>query len=228
MLPSRNSSRPGWNSSSSVIRRMTTGAPTTEIAERDHVSRFVSGARNRVAVRTGRRVTKKFVHGAFYRLAQHVFPAAGFVMRLRPRQLEDISEEAFGQTMAADDALGEATSGSGQTDLTVGGYHELFSGQLLDHFTHRRSTDFEPFGDPWPGSHRGCLRRVRKCTRSIPRAQDEIRRSDPWVELYQPSNQSRKACLTTPAAGRSATSNSSTKRKRRSDRQRLADPLSTR
>ena len=64
-------------------------------------------ARDRVAVRARGRVAEQAVHRRLDVLAHHVLPLAGLVVRLRPRQLEHVGEEALGEAMPAHHPLGQ-------------------------------------------------------------------------------------------------------------------------
>ena len=107
---------------------------------------LVGGTWNRIAVRAGRGVTKKFVHRHFDRIANDVLPAAGFVMRFGPGQLEYVGQKSFGQTVAADDLFGQTHARRCEHDCLVGG-DEAFGLEPLHHFAHRRAADLQPFGN---------------------------------------------------------------------------------
>ena len=83
-------------------------APTATSRAATVAGRVVVGAGDRVAVRAGGGVVEDPDDRLLDRLGDDVLPLAGFLVRLRPRQPEDVGEEALGQPVAAHDPLGEA------------------------------------------------------------------------------------------------------------------------
>ena len=75
-----------------------------------------------------------------------MLPLARFLVRVGPRQLEDVGEEALGETMAAHDALGDGLPGVGERDR-VPERHDVFALEATDHLGYSRARDLEPFGD---------------------------------------------------------------------------------
>jgi hypothetical protein len=78
------------------------------------VGRVVQRAGDRVAVRAGGGVAEHTVHGRLDRVAHHVLPLAGLVVRIGPRQAEHVGEEPLGQAVAAHDALRQRLAGGGE------------------------------------------------------------------------------------------------------------------
>ena len=108
---SRNSSSPGVNSSSSGIRRTVNCLADRVVGQRRQVGFDVVAARDRVAVRARGRLAEQAVHRDLDVLADHVLPLARLVVRLGPRQLQHVGQEAFGQSVPSDDLLGELQPG---------------------------------------------------------------------------------------------------------------------
>ena len=105
--PSRKSSSPGVNSSSSGMRSTVNADPTGRLAEHDGVGRLVARARDRVAVRARRRVAEHAHDGGLDLVGDDVLPLAGFLVGHGPRQPEHVGEEALGQPVLAHDSLGQ-------------------------------------------------------------------------------------------------------------------------
>ena len=91
-------------------------------------------------------IAEKLVHSHFDRVANDVLPAAGFVVRFGPGELEDVGQETFGQTVAPDDLFGETLARGCEHDCFVSG-DEAFGLEPLHHFAHRGAADLQPFGN---------------------------------------------------------------------------------
>ena len=105
---SRNSSRPGANSSSSGMRDTVNSVPTGEGVEGDGVGRLVVRARGsgcRAGRWSGRRARGSW--RASTGVGDDVLPLPGLGVGVGPRQPEDVGEEALGQAVAAHDLLGQ-------------------------------------------------------------------------------------------------------------------------
>ncbi|MEY3035365.1 MAG: hypothetical protein RLZ86_1987 [Actinomycetota bacterium] len=119
---SRNSRRPGVNSSSSGIRDTTNSVPAE-------------------------RVPKQTIHRRFHRVAHDVFPFAGFVVRFGPRESEYVGQETLGQSMTAHDGGGQFGAGDRELHPIVDRLDEAGLGELVDHLRHGRAAHFESLGD---------------------------------------------------------------------------------
>ena len=144
---SRNSSRPGVNSSSSGIRLTVNPPPTSTSRQRHRGRRVVVGAGDRVAVRAGGGVAEHADDGRLDRLGDDVLPLAGLLVGVGPRQLEDVGEEALGEAVAAHHPLGEPLAVLGEADGVVVDGDEALALEPLDHLGHRRARHHEAVGD---------------------------------------------------------------------------------
>ena len=75
--------------------------------------------------------------------ADHVFPLAGLVVGLGPRQFEHVGEEPFGDAVPAYDTFGELVTLVGKGDPLAADVHETLGLHALDHLGDRRSGDPE-------------------------------------------------------------------------------------
>ena len=145
-LASRNSSRPGVNSSSSVMRLIVNPSPTVTFGQRARLALDVLRARDRVAVRARRRAAEEAVHRLLDGLAHDVLPLAGLVVGLGPRQVQDVGEEALGEAVPAHDLGGEQLPVGGEADALVG-LDEALGLEAAHHLADGRTADVEPLGD---------------------------------------------------------------------------------
>jgi len=86
-------------------------------------------------------------HRRLDRFAHHVFPLARFVVRLGPRELQDVGEEPLGEAVAAHHPLGQLQPVVGEADAALGGDQALGL-EPSHHLADRRTRDLETVGDP--------------------------------------------------------------------------------
>ena len=76
-----------------------------------------------------------------------MFPTTCLVMRFGPRQVQEVGQKAFRETVATNDAFGELLSVGGQLDAVIDG-DEALGFEALHHFAHGWSAHLQTFGDP--------------------------------------------------------------------------------
>jgi len=79
-------------------------------------------------------------------LGDDVLPLAGLDVRVGPRQVEDVGEEALGESVAAHDPFGEAGAVGGEPDGAVDADQALRL-HAADHLRHRGAGDLEAVRD---------------------------------------------------------------------------------
>ena len=134
------------NSSSSVIRLIVNPSPTVTFASgRDLPSTYFEPG---IGLPCGqrRRAAEELVHRLLDRLAHDVLPLAGLVVGLRPRQVQDVGEEALGEAVAAHD-LGGQQLAVAVSRMPVPVVDEALGLEAAHHLADGRPADVEPFGD---------------------------------------------------------------------------------
>ena len=77
-----------------------------------------------------------------------MFPLPGFAVRIGPREPEDVGEEALGQTVTADDLLGELLARRGEGDGAIDG-DQAVGLHATNHLRHGWPRHLEALGDPY-------------------------------------------------------------------------------
>ena len=75
-----------------------------------------------------------------------MLPPAGLEVSLVPVETDDVHQEALGQAMLADHALGQGGASRGEGDLPAGPGDQIVRFQPLKHLRHRGSRFVQAFG----------------------------------------------------------------------------------
>ena len=146
--PSRKSSRPSVNSSSSVMRGDYEPLAHLDLGQCLGWGGLVGGTRDGVAVGAGGGIVEHPHHGLLHQGGDDVLPLASLGVGVGPRQAQHLGKEHLGQTVAAHHPLGQVHSVGRQFDRPALEGNQALGLQAVDHLRHRRTGHLQPLGYP--------------------------------------------------------------------------------